>query len=129
MSPNGLSVWLPAWNRGISLRARTWLAVLLSMSGADNVRSTPAVGGKVHPFSFRARVRFMSRMVRPSSFGPGGPCRNGACERGSCRRFLILMSAVFSTRGRRFSFFTLRVIIHKMATPPVQTGNATICAR
>ena len=55
MSPNGLSVWLPAWNRGISLRARTGL---LSMSGADNVNSTPAAVEKVHPFSFRARLRF-----------------------------------------------------------------------
>ena len=53
-----------------------------AMSGADNVNSTPAAVEMVHPFSFRARVRFGFRREREAG------------ERGSCRRLLDCRRAV-----------------------------------
>ena len=126
MSPNGFRAYsrLPAWNRGISLRARGRVDL---MSGADNVRSTPAAGErKVHPFSFRARGRFVfPHGVRTEqvSGAPVGGCGLVVCH-------VSLKNQRFScTRQTDLESFCLRgIIIHKMAASPTQAGNTTICA-
>ena len=70
MSPNGLSVWLPAWNRGISLRART---------GFENTSPCRELITSVphRPPEKGASIQFQgSRSLR----------FHGASERGSCWR-------------------------------------------
>ena len=104
------------------------------MSGADNVRSTPAADeGCIHSVSGLASASFHHGRPRPfyilyhPVFLPVGydalPFRAKQSSRGSCGG--CCLSAAFSRAAKRVE---LRVTIHKMAAPPVYAGNTTICA-
>ena len=134
MSPNGFYVYsrLPAWNRGISHRARTGFE--LASPCRELITSVPHrppekgasiqfQGSRTLRFSHGARTEQVS--VAPVGGCCGGNIRSNTGNSSGLSASPQPENQLFHARGKRFE---LKVIIHKMAASPVQAGNATICA-